>query len=266
VTQLSTRIHRRWLSATQDRNALARTFNLRVLRPLLIDRGIQSYQCPICGYEGPFAPFKGRRDALCIGCGALERHRLQRLVIDALPEVIRLSTMSILHVAPEPYFESWFRDHCYRYQSCDLTGVGVDWKADLTSLPFLDESFDLVYASHVLEHIPDDRLAMREVARVLRPGGIAILPVPISSGIRTVEFGRAIPTESNHVRQPGTLDYFDRFREVFPRVDLYSSRIFDIRYQTYSLEDRSGWPTRDMPLRLPVAGLRHVDIVPVCYK
>ncbi len=49
---------------------------------------------------------------------------------------------------------------------------------DATAMPFDDDSFDVVIAAEVMEHIPADQAAMREVARVLRPGGIAAITVP----------------------------------------------------------------------------------------
>ena len=47
----------------------------------------------------------------------------------------------------------------------------VDWNVDIQALPFLDDSYDLVYASLVLEHVNDDKEAIREICRVLKPGG-----------------------------------------------------------------------------------------------
>lgn len=56
--------------------------------------------------------------------------------------------------------------------------TGRAYKADLTSLPFEDESFDAAVLAEVLEHIEDDQLALSEVHRVLRPGGVLALSVP----------------------------------------------------------------------------------------
>ena len=58
---------------------------------------------------------------------------------------------------------------------------GVDFHSDLTAIPRHDASFDAIICSHVLEHVPDDRAAMRELRRVLAPGGFAVLQVPIAS-------------------------------------------------------------------------------------
>ena len=129
-------------------------------------------------------------------------------------------------------------------------------------MSFPDSSFDLVYCSHVLEHIKDDLAAISEVRRVLTPGGIAILPVPIVSDI-TVEYPAPNPHESLHVRAPG-VDYFDRYKRFFGDVRVLSSAEFDARFQTYTYEDRSHWPTRTLPHRRPSFGTKHPDYVPIC--
>ena len=99
----------------------------------------------------------------------------------------------------------------------------VDMKADITNLPLPDNSYDVVFASHVLEHVPDDRKAVSEIHRILRPGGIAILPVPIYGPGATIEYGKPRPEECGHIRAPGLSDYFDRYKAVFGEVTVYSS-------------------------------------------
>jgi ubiquinone/menaquinone biosynthesis C-methylase UbiE len=127
-----------------------------------------------------------------------------------------------------------------------------------------DGSFDIVVASHVLEHVKEDDAALREVARVLSPGGIAVLPVPIVAE-RTIEYPRPVPTEFHHVRAPG-LDYFDRYKAHFERVEVHTSQDFPDCYQTWSWDDRTSYPNARAPYRKPMPGKRHLDAVPVCFK
>lgn len=223
--------------------------------------------CPNCGFNGHFAasvsPTGRRPYAICPGCGARERHRLQALVLEVLFERHDFSDLSVLHMAPEASIQRPLRNVSGGYRSADLYPVGVDLQIDLTCIDLPDESCDVVYASHVLEHISNDDAALREIARILRPGGFAVLPVPIV-GLTTIEYPEAIASEDYHVRGPGP-DYYDRYWSHFSRVELFSSHDFDEKYQTWVYEDRSRYPTAWCPYRQPTLGARHVDIVPVAY-
>ena len=261
-------IRQRWLVGTMQQRFLCRLTN-RTAGLLLGAVGTQRFRCPICKYSGAFFAYMSanarRANAMCPGCGSLERHRLQWLVLERVPERARYSSFSILHIAPEPFFSTRFRRLFQRYTSSDLPGHRVDCAADITRLPFSGESFDVVYASHVLEHVKEDRRALAEISRVLRPSGMAFLPVPIFTGITTVEYPEASASETYHVRQPGR-DYYDRYADHFGRVAIYSSADFSPEYQLYIHEDRSGWPTSTMPYRRPMPGTKHEDVVPVCYR
>lgn len=85
----------------------------------------------------------------------------------------------MLHFASENFFRSYFSSQFGVYTTVDLERQDIDYQADLTALSFMDGSYDFVFASHVLEHILDDHCAILEIRRILRPGGIAVLPVPI---------------------------------------------------------------------------------------
>ena len=93
-------------------------------------------------------------------------------------------------------------------------------KMDIMDIQYPDESFDVIYCSHVLEHVPDDRKAMREFRRVLKRGGWAILLVPITAGKTHEDPSITEPAErlrvfgqEDHVRIYGP-DYVDRLREA----------------------------------------------------
>jgi ubiquinone/menaquinone biosynthesis C-methylase UbiE len=133
---------------------------------------------------------------------------------------------------------------------------------DLQQLPFEDATYDFIFASHVLEHVPDDRKAIQEIRRILKPGGVAVLPVPIVAE-KTIEYPEANPHEAYHMRAPG-FDYHEKFKPFFSRVETRTSESLPEKFQPFVYEDRSGWPTREMPLRRPMQGKRHIDIVPIC--
>jgi len=223
-----------------------------------------SFTCPICRFHGPFVAdwsLMGRRaHASCPSCGSQERHRIQKLVMDRLAEQCDFSTMSMLHLAPEEFMRPIFREQFCEYVMADFDMPGMDMIVDLTDTDLPDGRFDVIHASHVFEHIADDRAAAQTVARLLRPGGFAVLPVPIVCS-RTVEFPRMVDTEYGHVRAPGP-DYFDRFEDLF-EIERFTSEDVDQDAQVWVYEDRSNYPSRFAPYRTPSPGRRHLDLVPV---
>lgn len=232
-----------------------------------LNRAKQQFHCPVCNYEGPFADVRSfagvRKHAKCPRCGALERHRLQYLVLMDLFDAMDPSRLKMLHFAPEPFFASIFLKRFGEYETADLSMKNVNYNVDIQNLPFKDGTYDFIFASHVLEHIPNDRKALQEIRRILKPNGIAVLPVPIVCD-QTVEYPEANPTEAYHVRAPG-LDYFQRYETYFGRVEVRTSDTLPERHQPFIYEDRSIWPTKACPLRPPMSGEKHADFVPICH-
>lgn len=227
----------------------------------------EKFECPICGYRGPFmdkVTSNGlRKHARCPNCMALERHRLQFLVLQEVFKEKETAHLRMLHVAPEAFFREFFTRRFGRYETADLKMKTADHIVDLQSLPFSDNTYDFVFASHVLEHIPDDRKAISEIRRILRPNGMAMLPVPIYSE-KTVEWSEPDPNEFGHVRAPG-LDYFDRYERHFAKVEKFDSGSQSEKYQVFVYQDRN-------PLSAAVPSLSSCgrceklsDVVPVCY-
>lgn len=114
----------------------------------------------------------------------------------------------MLHVAPEPCFAD--RLSCLPvmdYLSAGLVNPAIV-QMDITDIQFPQNSFDIIDCSHVLEHVPQDRMAMKELARVVKPSGWAILQVPMSPRPTYEDLSMTDPEErtrlfgqSDHVRQ-----------------------------------------------------------------
>lgn len=194
-----------------------------------------AFACPVCGgrYRS-FLPFglDGRRNALCPGCGSLERHRFMWMHLRDRHGLHR-RRLRLLHVAPEPCIATALKANpAIRYVSTDMFDPNADRAADLTSLPFPDSSFDFAICSHVLEHIDDDRKAMAELFRILRPGGTAVVMVPIDMKLPRTHEDSSVTTAAGreaafghpyHVRICGA-DYPDRLRAAGFSVEPVSSR------------------------------------------
>jgi len=152
--------------------------------------GGDAVHCPCC--ETWHSRFLGvgspKRAAACPRCDSRERQRLLYLYLRARTNLFE-DRLRVLHVAPEDCLQSILsRQGNLDYLSADLEPGSAMIAADITSLRFPDDAFDAILCSHVLEHVPDDRQAMRELHRVLKPGGWAILQVPMDqSRERTFE-------------------------------------------------------------------------------
>jgi len=146
--------------------------------------------CPACDQLVPgFGPGPaGRANARCPECGSLERHRFLALLLDTLRPSLG-SVQTVLDVSPTPTVTRVVQRIEPRvYVRIDLGAHRlVDVRASVTQLPFADESIHLGICFHVLEHVPDDSQAMRELGRVLAPGGLAIVQVPWRPDVSTEE-------------------------------------------------------------------------------
>ena len=163
-----------------------------------------------------------RQNALCPGTLSLERHRLLWLYLDRKTNFLT-DAIRVLHVAPEQVFYKKFKSFSHwDYTTTDLNSPLADVKADICALPFEDSTYDFILCNHVLEHIPNDFKAMEELYRVLKPGGTAILQVPLEEGrentfeddsITDQQERTSIFGQYDHVRVYGQ-DYYNRLQEV----------------------------------------------------
>lgn len=177
---------------------------------------VKRRKCLLCGWAGyRFEPFGNsatwRTDAQCPICGSVER---QRLAFFFLRDEIQPG-QRVLHVAPEPLMIPWLVSRSCEYLNIDLYRPAMQ-RMDLMALELPDCSRSLIWCSHVLEHVADDRIALREMFRVLAPGGLLVLQVPIG-GDRTDDDPSVITDsarltrflQEDHVRLYG-LDLKDR--------------------------------------------------------
>lgn len=168
------------------------------------------------GYESP------RENVLSPSTLSLERHRLLWLFLQNETNFFS-DKLKVLHFAPEQAFYKRFKKlKNINYTTTDLNSPLADVKADICKLPFQDDSYDVIFCNHVLEHIPDDTTAMQELYRVLKPEGWGIFQIPqdlnrehtFEDDTITDRKERAkIFGQYDHVRIYGR-DYFDKLRSI----------------------------------------------------
>ena len=170
----------------------------------------------------PYGRLQSRPNALALHSLSLERHRLIWLYLKNKTDFFT-STKRVLHIAPEFCFIKPFKKlKNLDYITADLISPWADVKLDVQNIPFPDSNFDVVICNHVLEHVDDDRKAMQELLRVMKPGGFGIFQVPLDNSIEKTLEDKSINTpelrekyykQRDHLRLYGK-DYAKRLREV----------------------------------------------------
>ncbi len=203
----------------------------------------RSRYCPVCrSHVRRFIPhgIDDRPDAKCPVCGAVERLRLLWLFLDKYPEIFAAGG-KMLHFAPEPDVERRFRSiKGLAYTSADLDPARAMVAVDIADIPYPDDTFDCICCVHVLEHVPDDQKAMRQLCRVLRKGGSAIIQVPITAP-RTFED----PSVTDPAERQRLFGLHDHLRRYGPDVEeRLRNAGFDVKpYRGADLTDARGIKT-----------------------
>lgn len=186
-----------------------------------------------------------RENALSPGTNSLERHRLLWLYLKEETDFLS-APKKVLHIAPEQCFYGRFRKmKNLDYTTADLNSPLADISLDVQNMPLEDNTYDVVFCNHVLEHVPDDHKAMREILRVLKPGGMAIIQVPLNPAWEKTLEDPSItdPKERHrlfgqydHVRMYGQ-DYHERLLKAGFLVTVvdYSKKLSQHDFEKYAL-------------------------------
>ncbi|MBC7828390.1 MAG: class I SAM-dependent methyltransferase [Chitinophagaceae bacterium] len=220
---------------------LSRVQNNKLRRLYAPYRG-NGFKCNYCGNSfSKFAPWHARSEnsealdrnkviagygenVFCPECMSTSR---ERLVIGMLG-TMNISGKEILHLAPEEKIFNVLKRKCNVISADLMPGLYSNADkhiryADVTMLPFTDQCFDMVIANHIMEHIPNDHKAMREIYRVLRDNGFAILQIPFSAtngftiediSIDDPDKQSALFGQKDHVRIYSLNDYMNRLRKA----------------------------------------------------
>lgn len=193
--------------------------------------------CPVC--ENNFRKFLSygsnkahRENVLCPYDLTLERHRLMWLFLKTT-KFFETSDLKVLHIAPEQCFYPIFRKQKnLDYTTADLESPLADLHFDLHKIPLEDNTYDTIFCNHVLEHVEDDLMCIKELYRVMKPGGWGIFQVPIDHNNSKTYEDKSITDpkqrelhfwQKDHVRLYGN-DYPKRLEEGGFKVEVFDPK------------------------------------------
>ena len=189
-----------------------------VIRPFYIGNKVE---CPVCGkHFRKFLPYgygKAMDNRLCPNCLSLERHRLIWLYLKQRSNIFE-DHLKVLHFAPEqPFLKRFKALKNLDYTTADLDSPIADLHLDVTNIDLPDNQYDVVICNHVLEHVNDVNKAFSEIKRILKPGGWAILMVPINPNVDTWE-DPTITDPEERKRNFGQYDHVRQFGRDYAQV------------------------------------------------
>lgn len=234
---------------------MLRSIKAPILEFLLAVRGLffigRKYTCPLCGYKlwtytrGGIS-FRSRPLGYCPRCNSKARHRRLWLFLQEKTNLFR-DHLALLQIQP---------NYCISRKLSSMSNLdyvavadiylrNISLKTDLAFIPLRSNVFDAILCNHILEHIPQDRRAMEELYRVLKPGGWAVISVPIRFDQGTYEDPSIIEPEARkrafgepeHVRLYGR-DFQERLEQCgfLVQLDLGKNINHSIR-EKYGLRD-----------------------------
>ncbi|GET43233.1 class I SAM-dependent methyltransferase [Microseira wollei] len=206
----------------------------------LIYSGNQVY-CPCCGNQfRKFLPFgaQKRPNAICPRCLSLERHRLLWLYLQNKTNLLS-ANLKFLHIAPEYLLKQAIATlPNINYLSADLQPQEAMVQMDITDIQYEDNSFEPILCSHVLEQVPEDWQAMKELCRVLKPGGWAILHVPLDPKLEKTLEGASDLTPEDRERLFGHHDHVRMYgRDYQQKLEPAG---FTVKLEQYAQAKKSG--------------------------
>ncbi|MEM9261036.1 MAG: class I SAM-dependent methyltransferase, partial [Bacteroidota bacterium] len=196
-----------------------------------------TYQCNCCGIKlRKFVTLKSG-DTLCPRCGSLPR---SRRLWHILSQELDITNLRVLHFSPPKVLADLLRKgEAAEYLTTDFAGeFTADRHYDITAINEPEERFDLIVCYHVLEHIPDDRAAMRELLRVLKPGGLCLIQTPFREG--AIYEDPSIISPAERLRAFGQEDHVRVYSQIGLTERLRTAG-FRVMAMTYPPNHKYGW-------------------------
>ena len=196
-------------------------------------------ECPLCGCQRrkfiPYGYVKPRENALCPNCLSLERHRLLWLWLLRESDIGRgaMALPRLLHIAPEVAlmrkFRKMYAREKERYVTADLESPLADMHFDVQEIPIEDGAFDCVICNHIMEHVEDDRKALKEIYRILRRGGWGVILSPVELEREKTFEDDTITDREERTRIFGQYDH----RRIYGRD--YTERLQEAGFEVYDI-------------------------------
>lgn len=196
-------------------------------------------ECPLCGCQRrkfiPYGYVKPRENALCPNCLSLERHRLLWLWLLRESDIGRgaMALPRLLHIAPEVAlmrkFRKMYAREKERYVTADLESPLADMHFDVQEIPIEDGAFDCVICNHIMEHVEDDRKALKEIFRILRRGGWGVILSPVELEREKTFEDDTITDREERTRIFGQYDH----RRIYGRD--YTERLQEAGFEVYDI-------------------------------
>ena len=197
-------------------------------------------ECPVCNRSySKFLSYGSsiahRENVLCPGDLTLERHRLMWLYLKDHSDFFTNNKLNVLHIAPEQCFHKRFKQQQnLNYLTGDLVSPIADIHFDLHHIPLEENRFDVIFCNHVLEHVEDANQCMRELFRVMKPGGWGIMQVPQDFEREITFEDPEIVSEEDRERYFWQKDHVRLFGKDYPnwlekagfKVDLFEKEKF----------------------------------------
>ena len=187
---------------------------------------LKNRYCPLCKSEFRIflagGPVFVRKNSQCPNCSSMERHRMLGKFLEEKTDIFSENrNVKLLHFAPEPVFINKFKTYNNNidYYPVDFNDSleGIREKVDIQSIPYNDEMFDFIICFHVLEHIPNDNIAIKELLRCLKRNGIAFIAVPIDENNDTTLENPEYNTPELRQKYYGQDDHVRMYGKDFPK-------------------------------------------------